>query len=113
MHSDPTDPTPASVYELMAERAAIVATSHNQALSDVLLDVVFLLREARTLDGLTPSDARTVGVTLLIDLVYRGVDGLWWRAQRIHAVGNQVFDQPTEALDAHAKATALILGVAA
>ncbi|WP_146194855.1 hypothetical protein [Gordonia paraffinivorans] len=101
--------TPETGYTAM-QSAIDVLADKNPKLADlvaILREITALLAQDDVLHGLTPNDAKTVGVTLIADLVIGGFERLLWRADVIRTANNG-FDDRDAALAAHAHAVALI-----
>lgn len=100
--------TPETGYTAMQTAINILDTNPKAAnLVDILREITNLLAQDDVLHGLTPNDAKTVGVTLIADLALGGFDRLLWRADVIRTA-NDMFDDRNAALAAHAHAVALI-----
>lgn len=101
--------TPETGYTAMQAAINVLADT-NPELTDlvaILREITALLAKGDVFHGLTPNDARNVGVTLIADLVIGGFERLLWRADVIRTANN-VFDDRAAALAAHAHAVALI-----
>ncbi|WP_168702371.1 hypothetical protein [Gordonia paraffinivorans] len=100
--------TPETAYAAMQTAINILDTDPKAAdLVAILREITNLLAQDDVLHGLTPNDAKTVGVTLVADLALGGFERLLWRADVIRTANN-MFDNPDAALAAHAHAVALI-----
>ncbi|WP_168704798.1 hypothetical protein [Gordonia paraffinivorans] len=100
--------TPETGYTAMQGAIDILDTNPKAAdLVALLHEITALLAQGDVLHGLTPNDARTVGVTIIADLALGGFDRLLWRADVIRTA-NDMFDDRNAALAAHAHAVALI-----